>query len=127
MEQKFKENDIVRLKSGGPNMTVVGYKIRNTGAIINVIKKRGGMNPASASGEPTQTYPDTNEAPVAVVNSDAGKTPVVDIQSRRRWEAQPGATLRETLEKWAKSDGTEVEWMTPYDYPIKNTFAINQA
>lgn len=85
-------------------------------------QERGGMNAASAPMQ-ADTYPDT---PVVAVNntSSEARPPVVDIQNRRRWEAQPGSTLRETLEKWAKSAGTELEWMTPYDYPIKNTFAF---
>ena len=85
-------------------------------------QERGSTNAASAAPMST-SYPDTHDAPVAVVNNDAAKAPVVDIQNRRRWEAQPGSTLRETLEGWAKSAGAEVEWMTPYDYPIKNTFS----
>ena len=84
-------------------------------------QERGDMN-ANAAATPAETYPDT---PVVAVNNSAeAKAPVVDIQNRRRWEAQPGSTLRETLEKWAKSAGAELEWMTPYDYPIKNTFAF---
>ena len=54
MVQKFKVNDIVRLISGGPNMTVTGYHVRNTGAIINVIKKHSGMKPDKPEIE-TQT------------------------------------------------------------------------
>jgi hypothetical protein len=84
-------------------------------------QERGDMN-ASTAAAPAETYPDT---PVVAVNTGSSdKAPVVDIHNRRRWEAQPGATLRETLEKWSKSAGAELEWMTPYDYPIKNTFAF---
>jgi uncharacterized protein YodC (DUF2158 family) len=54
MEQKFKSGDVVRLKSGGENMTVTGYKVRNTGAAINAIKRYGGMKPDSPEIE-TQT------------------------------------------------------------------------
>lgn len=43
MEHKFKLNDIVKLKSGGPNMTITRYITRNPGSVINVIKRHSGM------------------------------------------------------------------------------------
>jgi uncharacterized protein YodC (DUF2158 family) len=45
MEQKFKVGDIVRLRSGGENMTVSGYKTKNTGSALNAILKHTGRTP----------------------------------------------------------------------------------
>lgn len=85
-------------------------------------QERGDLSASSShASSHSSSYPDTQ---VVAVGGAEAQAPVVDIQNRRRWEAMPGATLRETLEKWAKSAGAELEWMTPYDYPIKNTFAF---
>lgn len=46
----------------------------------------------------------------------------VDMNDTRRWEARPGKTLRQTLEVWAKESNVELNWSTPYDYPISNAF-----
>ncbi len=63
------------------------------------------------------------QPPIAAVASPADKkAPVVDMQSSRQWDANPGATLRETLEKWSNEAGAEIEWMSPYDYPINHAF-----
>ncbi len=37
MEQKFRKGDIVKLRSGGDNMMVSGYKVNYTGGAINAI------------------------------------------------------------------------------------------
>lgn len=64
-----------------------------------------------------------DDEPVAAVAVAPGKTaPVVDIQNSRSWDAKPGMTLRETLEKWSASAGAEIEWMSPYDYPVDHSF-----
>jgi hypothetical protein len=59
-------------------------------------------------------------APIAAVQGS--QTSVVDVQTSRRWEASPGKTLRETLEGWGSRAGAEVEWMSPYDYPVDHAF-----
>lgn len=63
-----------------------------------------------------------DEKPVIVAAKD-GKMPVVDMTHRRQWEAAPGRTLRETLEDWSGKAGAELEWMSPYDYPVDHAFA----
>lgn len=66
---------------------------------------------------------DTGAAPAEVKKDD---TPLirtaVDMNDTRRWEARPGKTLRQTLEVWAKESNVELNWSTPYDYPINNAF-----
>ena len=62
------------------------------------------------------------DQPVAVVAAKDTKAPVVDINATRRWEASPGKTLRETLEGWSSSAGAELEWMSPYDFPVDHAF-----
>ena len=94
----------------------------------------GSASAPQADGAPTniQTEAQVAEAseikvaadvPVAAVVNKAA--PVVDIQNTHRWEAEPGRTLRETLEKWSVSAGTEIEWMSPYDYPVEHSFVFN--
>lgn len=51
-----------------------------------------------------------------------GPPPVVDITTSRTWQATPGKTLRQTLEEWSKTAGTEIEWMSSYDYPVDHSF-----
>lgn len=62
------------------------------------------------------------EEKVSIATPRKGEAPVVDVQSSRRWEASPGKTLRETLEGWSAIAGAEVEWMSPYDYPVDHAF-----
>ena len=97
----------------------------------------GSVSAPEASGAPTNIQTEAqaaeatelqavDEVPVPTVVAAADKTaPVVDIQNTRRWEAEPGRTLRETLEKWSSSAGTEIEWMSPYDYPVEHAFVFN--
>ena len=91
------------------------------------------MRSASLSDTPEAQAIEANEKeavaadeplPVApIVSASKGKDiPVVDIQTSRRWEAAPGKTLRETLEGWSVVAGAEVEWMSPYDYPVDHAF-----
>lgn len=61
----------------------------------------------------------TNPAPQITLPATL---PVVDLKMNKRWEARPGTTLRDTLESWAKSAKAELNWSTPYDYPINNAF-----
>jgi len=65
---------------------------------------------------------DTAEQPVAVVAEKDAKAPVISTNSSRRWEATPGKTLRETLESWSSTAGAELEWMSPYDFPVDHSF-----
>lgn len=63
-----------------------------------------------------------SEQPVAVVAARDAKAPVISTNSSRRWEATPGKTLRETLESWSSTAGAELEWMSPYDFPVDHSF-----
>jgi Toxin co-regulated pilus biosynthesis protein Q len=62
------------------------------------------------------------QPPAVKAQEEAIKIPVVDMKRHQKWSARPGATLRQTLESWAKSAGTELNWSTPYDYPVNNAF-----
>lgn len=64
----------------------------------------------------------TPVAETAVKEEKEQPIPVVDLKRQNKWTARPGTTLRQTLESWSKSSGTEVNWSTPYDYPINNAF-----
>ncbi len=101
---------------------------------LKIFSKQDGV-PSSAPVLPPQTDSDENisdplplvdtainaDAPV-VAPQDKKPLPVVDLKSHQKWSARPGTTLRDTLESWAKIAGTEVNWSTPYDYPINNAF-----
>lgn len=77
-----------------------------------------------------QPQPSPTADPVPLVESNppvvAENTnpvpPVVDMKQNQKWSARPGSTLRQTLESWSKVAGTEINWSTPYDYPIGNAF-----
>lgn len=48
--------------------------------------------------------------------------PPVMVESKQEWSARPGSTLHEVIESWSKSANVDLQWMSPYDYPINNTF-----
>lgn len=82
---------------------------------------QGDNKPMDITNSTASDYPDTvasspaqQEAPV--------RAAVADMTTKMTWKASPGSTLREVLEGWSKSAKVELQWMTPYDYPINNTF-----
>lgn len=48
--------------------------------------------------------------------------PPVMVETKQEWSARPGSTLREVVESWSKSANVDLQWMSPYDYPINNAF-----
>lgn len=63
------------------------------------------------------------EAAVKPASTEVRRTvSAMDMKSVRKWQARPGTTLRQTLETWAKDSNVEINWSTPYDYPISNAF-----
>lgn len=65
----------------------------------------------------------TPVTPAPTVESDKPLvTSAMDLNATRKWQARPGTTLRQTLEAWAKDTNVELNWSTPYDYPINNAF-----
>ena len=42
------------------------------------------------------------------------------VREPRRWTAEPGDTLRETLTRWAAEAGTELEWLAPVDWRLRD-------
>ena len=80
---------------------------------------------AVAVSDPLPLVEPVSQPPVAetaVKEEKEQPIPVVDLKRHNKWTARPGTTLRQTLESWSKSSGTEVNWSTPYDYPINNAF-----
>lgn len=57
-----------------------------------------------------------------VVADQPAEVPVIKATMNKNWVARPGSTLREVIESWSKTAGVEVQWMSPYDYPINNAF-----
>ena len=55
-------------------------------------------------------------------NDKALVASAMDLNATRKWQARPGTTLRQTLEAWSKDTNVELNWSTPYDYPINNAF-----
>ena len=82
----------------------------------------------AAQGEPMNTQPEPVAEPVAEAKPAAVQSQqsprVADIDTKRVWKAGPGKTLRETLEEWSKSAGADIEWMSPYDYPVDRPFSF---
>lgn len=86
--------------------------------------------PMTAEQAYWSTVPGQSEP--AVVQTEANFVkPVIVSRNTRNWQARPGMTLRETLEDWGKLSGYELDWQTPYDYPIDTAFryegSIDQA
>ena len=52
------------------------------------------------------------------------KVPVMKSVLKHTWKARPGFTLKEVVEDWSKLAQVEVEWSSPYDYPINNAFSF---
>jgi type IV pili sensor histidine kinase/response regulator len=78
-----------------------------------------------AVSDPLPLVEPVSQPPVdetAIKEEKEQSIPVVDLKRHNKWTARPGTTLRQTLESWSKSSGTEVNWSTPYDYPINNAF-----
>ncbi len=78
----------------------------------------------------TDMQAETAEAEVqqpAVAPAEAQK-PVPQViknaASKFVWTARPGATLKEVLSDWSRTAKVELDWVTPYDYPIGNAFTF---
>lgn len=94
-------------------------------------------NETMVAGRP-DSAPNTNAEPLPLVASqdapaqETASQPApteirrtasaMDMKSNRKWQARPGTTLRQTLEAWSKESNVELNWSTPYDYPINNAF-----
>jgi hypothetical protein len=49
---------------------------------------------------------------------------IKNTASKFVWTARPGATLKDVLSDWSKTAKVELDWVTPYDYPIGNAFTF---
>lgn len=80
-----------------------------------------GSQSAQAQEKMAATAP-TNIEPAATATEKPPVMAAIDMQAPRKWQARPGTTLRQTLETWTKDSNVELNWSTPYDYPINNAF-----
>ncbi len=48
--------------------------------------------------------------------------PVMKVGVTRTWQGRPGYTLKEVVGDWSKLANVELEWQSPYDYPINSAF-----
>lgn len=93
--------------------------------------------PAAMAEPAPQSYPARNKplnltnetepaepatAPAPVTASVSAKDMMVDLNRPSRWQARPGSTLRQVLDNWSQTAHVDLQWLTPYDYPINNTF-----
>lgn len=106
-----------------------------SGNVVTISDAGAAPVSAPASEVPPMTQP-LQDAPVEVVAEGQQPTQIVpaeaapvasakgvqDIAVTKMWKARPGETLRGVLEGWGKAAGVEVEWVTPYDYPIGAAF-----
>ncbi len=60
--------------------------------------------------------------PAAAQPAPAVDVPVIQSGLVKTWTARPGYTLKEVMEDWGKISKVEVEWNSPYDYPINNAY-----
>ncbi len=101
-----------------------------------VIASVSGMAPMAQAPQPMPLMQDSGyadmgaatAAPVAMMEQSApeAQQPVAATKTLSRgvhmWEARPGTTLQEVLNDWGYQGGYEMDWQTPYDYPIANAF-----
>lgn len=78
--------------------------------------------PAVSAPLPLVTPQDAQDQERIAAGNTRPVMTAMDLKATRKWQARPGATLRQTLESWAKEANVEVSWSTPYDYPINNAF-----
>lgn len=65
------------------------------------------------------------EAPSPVAETEKPVPQVIEnAASKFMWTARPGATLKDVLSDWSKTAKVELDWVTPYDYPIGNAFTF---
>ncbi len=74
-------------------------------------------------GENTATKaPPTPAATSDIPNTYSAKDMVMDMSSRSKWQARPGSTLHQVLNIWCKQVKVDLQWLSPYDFPINNAF-----
>lgn len=77
----------------------------------------------NVNAEPTPT---AQTSPTATKNDGprtySAKEMVVDMDSHSKWQARPGSTLHQVIEIWSKQANVDLQWLSPYDYPINNAF-----
>lgn len=70
----------------------------------------------------------SQELPIAQLEEKPGEKdtgiPVMSEVDTGVWVARPGYTLRQVMKRWGKTANVEVEWNSPYDYPINNAFSF---
>ncbi len=87
---------------------------------------------SSAPAETSKTQPlplvkEKTDTPIAQTASVVAEKPVpqvINTASKFVWTARPGTTLKEVLSDWSKTAKVELDWVTPYDYPIGNAFTF---
>ena len=121
-----------------------GLNMSITENAIVIFAQQANMSAAPAASAPAPTLvatqPDEATAePLPLVGSEQAQsqeaaikpapteirrtaTTAMNMKATRQWQARPGTTLRQTLETWSKESNVELNWSTPYDYPINNAF-----
>lgn len=89
------------------------------------------VSPAPAETSDSQPLPltdaraDTPTAQPAPVEAEKPVPQVIkSAASKFVWTARPGATLKDVLSDWSNTAKVELDWVTPYDYPIGNAFTF---
>ncbi|MDD3020343.1 MAG: TcpQ domain-containing protein [Alphaproteobacteria bacterium] len=81
------------------------------------------ISPVSNQPREAQTTPVAITPAAETEDSDpTSVVPVMKGSMVKDWTARPGYTLKEVMEDWGKVAKVDVEWSSPYDYPINNSF-----
>lgn len=110
--------------------TVVSGKDSETTGHTMIANRSGVQSPSLESAPVVDTNsesslaasPSSPESLLAAKPDPSRAFLAMDLKAVRKWQARPGTTLRETLESWSKESNVELNWSTPYDYPINNAF-----
>lgn len=91
----------------------------------NVLSVSEGSGPALQA--PAQIMA---EAPALSQNAGATGTasalrPVVNLSEHKKWTAQSGQSLRETLQSWSQQANVELAWEEAGDFPISQSFTYD--
>lgn len=114
-QYKASENSVVEPAPSAPAAAPV--------APPTMVAKRPETAPAPVATEEPLPLVATQDATVEPAPTEARRPmAAMDMKASRKWQARPGTTLRQTLEAWTKDSNVELNWSTPYDYPINNAF-----
>lgn len=113
------------------SLSAVGLQASISGKAVLVSRKKQEFVAEAVPAFASTTEDSASVAPLSLSGSGESKTseptapplPVLkNAAPKAVWTARPGATLRDVLTEWSVRAHVDLDWVTPYDYPIANAF-----